>query len=260
MRKSSPNTTQSVTLRGINIDRVSMAEATAQISGCILEGYGTMIVTPNVDHMRLLRVDEKFRSIYAQATHVFCDSFPLSLLSRARLGSKGIGERVAGADLVPELLSNLSLSSTREIRIAVVGSSSPAIAKLEELFESNLPNLKLVYGYPGYVSTTPKEIASAIAEPLIKSKPDLLLVCLGAPKQEYFGILARELLPTTAILCVGAAVDFYTGTKKRAPIWVRRIGFEWLHRVFSEPGRLFKRYLVGFRELILLTFETWGSR
>jgi N-acetylglucosaminyldiphosphoundecaprenol N-acetyl-beta-D-mannosaminyltransferase len=68
---------------------------------------------------------------------------------------------------------------------------------------------------------------------------------LGAPKQDVIGARMRDGEAAPLLFCVGAAFDFLSGTKRRAPKWMRRSGLEWLHRLLSEPGRLWKRYLIG---------------
>jgi N-acetylglucosaminyldiphosphoundecaprenol N-acetyl-beta-D-mannosaminyltransferase len=70
-------------------------------------------------------------------------------------------------------------------------------------------------------------------------------VGLGAPKQDIMAARLRELDAAPAIFCVGAAFDFVAGTVTRAPLWMRRSGLEWLHRLLSEPRRLWRRYLIG---------------
>jgi N-acetylglucosaminyldiphosphoundecaprenol N-acetyl-beta-D-mannosaminyltransferase len=103
--------------------------------------------------------------------------------------------------------------------VQVVGTYSPPLG-----FEkSNAENAKIL-----------KKIAAA--------NPDILIVGLGAPKQELWVHKHRELLRAKAALCVGATIDFLAGEKKRAPRWVQAAKCEWLYRMLSEPRRLGKRY------------------
>jgi N-acetylglucosaminyldiphosphoundecaprenol N-acetyl-beta-D-mannosaminyltransferase len=75
------------------------------------------------------------------------------------------------------------------------------------------------------------------------ARPNLLIVGLGAPKQEVWVYEHRERIAATVTLCVGATIDFLAGEKPRAPAWMRRTGLEWAHRLASEPRRLARRYL-----------------
>jgi len=73
----------------------------------------------------------------------------------------------------------------------------------------------------------------------------ILHIGLGTPKQDLVASKLRELDAAPVILCVGAAFDFLAGNKRRAPEWMQQAGLEWLHRMWSEPGRLGRRYLIG---------------
>ena len=83
---------------------------------------------------------------------------------------------------------------------------------------------------------------SAIIERVNAARADVLVVGLGAPKQELWVAAQRHRLQVKTALCIGATIDFLAGEKSRAPRWMQRCGLEWMHRVASEPRRLFKRY------------------
>ena len=96
--------------------------------------------------------------------------------------------------------------------------------------------------------------STAICKIVNESKADLLVLGLGAPKQEIWITHYASQLSVKVALCVGATIDFLAGEKARAPIWMRKVGLEWLHRMLSEPKRLAKRYLIDaivFPKLIL---------
>lgn len=78
-----------------------------------------------------------------------------------------------------------------------------------------------------------------------KTNSDILLVGLGTPKQEEWIIRNKDKLNVPIIIAVGSGIDFLAGVKKRAPLWMRKIGLEWLYRLFQEPRRLWKRYIFG---------------
>jgi N-acetylglucosaminyldiphosphoundecaprenol N-acetyl-beta-D-mannosaminyltransferase len=83
----------------------------------------------------------------------------------------------------------------------------------------------------------------AILARVAAANADLVVVGLGAPKQELWVAAHRDRIAAPAALCVGATIDFLAGEKARAPVWMRRVGLEWLHRMASEPRRLARRYL-----------------
>jgi N-acetylglucosaminyldiphosphoundecaprenol N-acetyl-beta-D-mannosaminyltransferase len=98
-----------------------------------------------------------------------------------------------------------------------------------------------------------REIAARIRE----TGTDALWVGLGSPKQDVVGGELRALDAAPIILCVGAAFDFVAGAKRRAPEWMRRSGLEWLHRLVSEPRRLWRRYLIGNTRFVAGLVADW---
>ena len=104
------------------------------------------------------------------------------------------------------------------------------------------PRLKLVAESPPFRSLTPEEGEAAVRR-IVSSGAGVLFVGLGCPKQELWMHSHRGRIPAV-MLGVGAAFDFHAGTVSRAPLWMQRNGLEWLHRLLSEPRRLWKRYLI----------------
>ena len=91
------------------------------------------------------------------------------------------------------------------------------------------------------------------------AKPDLLFVGLGAPKQEYW-IDRYAYLPAKVMMGIGGSFEFVAGFRKRAPLRIQRIGFEWLWRLCMEPRRLWRRYLVGNTIFIFVIFKQWSHQ
>jgi len=85
---------------------------------------------------------------------------------------------------------------------------------------------------------------NSVADALTAAQPDIIFVGLGFPKQERLIETLRPLLPRSWFLGIGVSFSFVAGEIKRAPLWVQRVGLEWLHRMLQEPGRLFKRYVI----------------
>jgi N-acetylglucosaminyldiphosphoundecaprenol N-acetyl-beta-D-mannosaminyltransferase len=92
-----------------------------------------------------------------------------------------------------------------------------------------------------------------------QAEPDLLCVAFGAPKQEIWMQKNRSGLRVGAILPVGAAFDTQAGLRRRSPRWIQCVGMEWLFRLAMEPRRLWRRYLIGNTEFILLTLRQWAG-
>ena len=171
-----------VRILGARVDRVTQNGAAERVAALILSGEGGLIVTPNVDHLRILRLDPEFQEIYAHATLVLADGMPLVWASWI-LGRR-LPERVAGSDLLPRLCA---LAARRGFRVFFLGGrpdTLPAsLATLRQMF----PQLVVAGGYAppfGFEQDAAEERRALAA--ILEAKPDLVFVCLGAPKQEKF--------------------------------------------------------------------------
>ncbi|HMO14105.1 MAG TPA: WecB/TagA/CpsF family glycosyltransferase [Pirellulaceae bacterium] len=249
-----------VSLFNMKIHRVNMQQAIAQIK-CwmfarqeMVPGGCRFVVTPNVDHAVLLQTNKRLSSAYSKADLVLADGHPVVWASRL-LGKK-LPERVPGSDLVPLLFS--SLSQQERLRVFLLGAAPGvglrAAANIGRRFAQ--VDIVGVYSPPLGFETKPSEnenILSKIAE----VRPDLVVIGLGAPKQECWIAEHCERVQAKVALCVGATIDFLAGEKKRAPVWMQRLGIEWLHRMLSEPKRLVKRYAKDAWVFPQLVFRQW---
>lgn len=195
--------------------------------------YG-YVVTPNVDHVVKLMDGRVSRDIYAGADLKICDSRILSHLARLR------GVRLPvypGSDLTADLLAS---PTAEDLTIAVFGPDRAAFEALLALYpRQTLRFIEAPMLTPGTVGWDAAVHAAAAAE------WDVLLACVSFPKQELFAHALRAAGRRTGVtLCVGASVDFLTGRQQRAPEMFRRLSLEWLHRLLSQPRRMFRRYVI----------------
>ena len=108
------------------------------------------------------------------------------------------------------------------------------------------------------LKTTPLS-AIVFSTPSPLAKPDVLVVGLGAPKQECWVYEHRDRIEAAVSLCVGATIDFLAGEQTRAPRWMQNTGTEWLYRIYSDPGRLAKRYAKDAVIFPQLVFRQWRA-
>lgn len=209
------------------------------------------VVTPNINHIVRLHEDIAFRATYVDADLVLVDGRPV--VWTARLLGQKIPEVVPGSDLVPSLFTRMAAPDG--MRVYLLG-AAPGVAECAaRIIETRWPQIRVV----GHHSP-PRgfEHDAAYCTQLIKNinstVPDLLVVGLGAPKQELWVHRHRGALQTKVALCVGATIDFLAGAKPRAPTWVRHIGMEWCHRVVTEPRRLASRYA---RDALIYPRHVW---
>jgi N-acetylglucosaminyldiphosphoundecaprenol N-acetyl-beta-D-mannosaminyltransferase len=212
------------------------------------------VVTPNVDHAVLFQDRADLRAAYADAALVLADGAPIVLASR--LLRRPLPERVAGSDLVPQILD----SANKPLTVFLLG-AAPGVAEVAAArTEIRWPNVKVVGCYSPplgfeHDDAENKRILAAIAE----SQADLVVVGFGAPKQELWVHAHRRALQAKVVLCAGATIDFLAGNRERSPVWMRRAGLEWLHRLATEPRRLAGRYARDAWVFPQLVWREWRS-
>ena len=229
-----------IPLFGYEVDAVSPPEAVEVVAGWVAAGDGACryVVTPNVHHTVMYQRNEALRAAYADAGLVLADGAPVVLA--ARLLGRPLPGRVTGSDLVPALFDRFREEG---LRVYLLGAGLGVAARAAERIEACWPGVRVV----GVLSPPPgferdPDANAAILSDVAAARPDVLVVGLGAPKQELWVHRHRAAIRARAALCVGAAIDFLAGEKRRAPRWMQRSGLEWLHRMSTEPRRLFVRY------------------
>ena len=163
---------------------------------------------------------------------------------------KPIKERVTGIDLMDQIVR---LAYKNRYRIFFLGGREPIVKKVVNHY-SNLYSEEIIAGYRnGYFSAeNDKKIALQIA----KSDADILFVGISSPRKEKFLYQNRELLDgVNFFMGVGGSFDVIAGYVKRAPVWMQKIGLEWLYRFIQEPQRMWRRYLIGNTRFIFLVIK-----
>ena len=246
-----------VKLFGVEIDLYSMSETVDIIMQWIRqpEKNCKFVVTPNVDHIVKVQVDIGLQAAYKQAALVVTDGKPV--VWAASLLGLNIPGTVPGSDLVPAIFDVAQASKT-PIKVFLLGAMPGVADRAKENILEKWPIVKVVgtlspnFGF----DKKPKE-SQAICDAVNNSDADLLVLGLGAPKQELWVTQYAPHIQVKVALCVGATIDFLAGEKARAPVWMRKMGLEWLHRMFSEPRRLAKRYLIDAVVFPRLILKEW---
>jgi len=229
-----------VELLGIGIHAVSQVECVEYILDELDAGRGGWVVTPNLDHLRRTRRDREFAELYSEATLRVVDG--QILVWALGLRRTPVPERVAGSDLI----STLSAGAARRKRsVFLLGGNHGAAKKAAAVLQERYPGLSIAGTDCPPVGFDKDPLAMArISRKLHHAKPDIVFVALGSPKQELVIRHLRHDRPEAWWLGVGISFSFLAGEVKRAPLWMRRCGLEWLHRFWQEPERLFRRYFV----------------
>lgn len=219
--------------------------AVAQISQWLSDQprLGRYVVTPNVDHVLTLKSNEAFRQAYTDASLRLIDGWPVakavSWLANVHATT------VPGSDLVPAIFSHLT-STGKTAGVFLLG-ALPGVAEIAaSSIEARWNGISVVGTYsPPFGFERDAAECKKICDMLLEAKPDILVIGLGAPKQEIWIHRYKDQIGPCVSICAGATIDFLAGSKKRAPRWVRTLRFEWLYRMLQEPKRLFLRYAKG---------------
>lgn len=267
-------TRETIVVLGIPFDNVSFTETMAAIFAMIdqfqEDKRPRLVATANVDFIVNTLTWRATRSrhpelldILRRADLVVADGMPVVWASRW-LGAP-LKERVAGSDLVPALAA---ASATRPLSCYFLGGREGVGARAASLLQEQYPNFHVVGVDAPFIQVTGEalhdalESDEAIVDKINRAHPDILFVALGNPKQEIWFNRNRFRLQVPVTIGVGGTFEFVAGTVKRAPVWMQRLGLEWLHRILQDPWRLWKRYLVdaysfGFLLLPSLLHYRW---
>lgn len=222
---------------GLPIDNLSMTEALASILGERADARPKQVSFINVDCVNRACTDEHYRDILVTSDLRLGDGIGLRIAGRL-LGSE-IRENVNGTDLFPRLCAQLA---ARGESLFLLGGRPGVAQAAAEWAASRHPGLRIAGTRHGYFAEAE---TPAVIEEINASGAAVLLVAFGAPRQEKWIRSHLQELRVNAALGVGGLFDFYSGRIPRAPQWLREVGLEWSYRLYQEPGRMWRRYLVG---------------
>jgi N-acetylglucosaminyldiphosphoundecaprenol N-acetyl-beta-D-mannosaminyltransferase len=246
-------------LFGIELHRVTMNQTIALLMEWMREDRPCRyIVTPNVDHVVKLQSQPAMRVAYQDAALTVADGWPLVAASRW-LG-RPLPERVAGSDLVPSLLA--AGQSIPDFRVFLLGAAACVGLRAAERIRTRWPGANVCgVASPRFGFDTNPEECVEVVEAINAVSPHLLVVGMGAPRQEIWLNRYAPQLKARVAIAAGATIDFLAGVQHRAPRWIQSMRMEWLFRLMSDPKRLAGRYardIVVFPQL--LAAEWWRIR
>lgn len=239
---------EAINVSGVKINMVQMPEIISSIEAWIAaKSFGNYIVVSNAYDLVMNSQDEKIKQSVNSSNLTIPDGFSLVMLGR--LHGYSLKKRTYGPDLMFEFLK---LAETKGYSNFFYGSTPETLTLLVNNLKRRLPNLNIA----GTLSPPFRELSAEEKKEQIEiinqAKPDVVWVGLGTPKQQLWMYEHKSKLSVPVMVGTGAAFDFLAGSKPQAPKWMRDNGFEWLFRLFTEPRRLWKRYLVGNLTFLLL--------
>jgi exopolysaccharide biosynthesis WecB/TagA/CpsF family protein len=245
-----------VAILGVPFHTLSLDGAVDRIEAMVNDGGSHYVVTPNVDFLVKTQRDADLRRILVCADLVLCDGKPIVWASHWLGGA--LPGRVAGSDLIPSLLQR---AAERGWHIFLLGGSSEVAFDAAHRIGAAYPTLPVVSYFSPPYGPLHKMDNGLIADRIRAAKPDIVLVCMGCPKQEKWIWQNYASTGVPVMIGAGATIDFLAGRMARAPLWMQKCGMEWLFRFLQEPKRLARRYaddLVHFFPAILL--QRWRQR
>ena len=233
---------------GLHFDTGSIEEAARNILA-EMDGRFRYVVTPNVHHMvRLLEDPVTMRPLYEGAWRVFCDSRVLSRLARVSGLTLPV---ITGSDLTADLIARAAKDG---LTIAVIGPTDAACARLQEKY----PGVRVLSHSPkmGFVRSE-LELRKCV-DFVVKTQAPLVFLAVGRPQQEILASRIADHPQARGVgLCIGASIDFLTGAQRRAPVWVQKVGLEWMYRLISDPQRFARRYLLESPRIFYFVCLEW---
>lgn len=232
--------TDSRVVLGVRVDPVDRASVFAALEGYLQSDGGHSIHLCPAYNLVLGSKEPDYAAILNRGCLNVPDGYGAVWGGRA-LGAR-IPERFAGTDFCRAVFA---WGVPRGVKHFFYGGTDDVLAKLHGRLADEFPGIQIAGSYsPPFRALTDEE-ESSIVRSINASGAHIVWVGIGTPKQDQWIDRLAGMLDAKVSVAVGAAFDFLAGEKKRAPVWMQRIWLEWLHRLLSEPRRLWKRYLVG---------------
>ncbi len=230
---------------GIPIDALTIKETVSRIDKAVSNNENLNHVVINAGKVVLMEKDSALFNSVINCDIINADG--QSIVWAARFLGKKIPERVAGADLMQELVR---LAYEKKYRCYFFGAKEEVVKKVVEVYTEKYGQ-EIIAGYRnGYFK---KEEEMLIAQRIADSSPQLLFVAITSPVKEIFLSDYREILKKVNFtMGVGGTFDVISGLTKRAPVWMQRSGLEWFYRFLQEPCRMWKRYIIGNSRFIMI--------
>lgn len=240
-------------IQGCHVNCMNHDSALKAVAERLEQAIGGYVCFSNVHTVVTSHADRALRDNTNNSFLSLPDGRPLSVYAKL-IGIKDVSQ-VAGPDFMGKCLAKFTGK-----RHYFYGATEKTLSLLKANLLRNYPGLSIVGMYSPPFRPLSEEELSEVTQKIRNAEPDFVWVGLGAPKQEEWMGQNWQTLSPAILFGVGAAFDFYAGTVLRAPLWMRELGLEWLYRLFKEPRRLWKRYLVTNTVFLWRLSRDWVTR
>lgn len=251
-----PRYADRIDIMGLPVDVLSEEETVEVVFSNLAQQRGGWVVTPNLDHLRQLSVDDAVEPLLTEPDVVVADGQPLVWASK--LQGTPLPERVAGSSLIGSVTDRAAAEGAR---VFLLGGNEGVADQAALELRGRHPGIDVVGTFcPPHGFEHDEQQTSQIVTSLREARPDIVLVGLPFPKQETLIRSLRPSFPSAWFLGLGISLSFVAGDVQRAPTWMHDSGLEWAHRLVGDPHRLFRRYLVDGAPFAVRMLATSGYR
>ena len=225
-------------LFNIKLDITDYKGVFAELDRYFLSDESHTIFFVNAHCFNIAQTNNEYRRSINDSDLSLNDGIGISIACRVA----GINplENLNGTDLIPRIIKEAAIKG---VGVYLLGGEKGISENAAKKFKEDIPQVKISGTRSGYFSEDQKQ---EIIENINNSEAGLLILGMGVPRQELWAARNKNLLKKVRIIIAGGAIlDFTAGKVKRAPLWLRKIRLEWLYRLYLEPKRLWKRYIIG---------------
>lgn len=216
----------------------------------------TLVQTINAHSFVVSYEDALFKKALEDADILLPDGFSISVATKLFRFRPTINHRIAGPDFFNAFNKYANM---KKMTYFFMGSSEEVLKKIKNRLKSEFPDIKVyTLSPPMYPFDT--KINKNIIDRINKVKPNVLWVGMTAPKQEKWTYENKNKINVPVVASIGAAFDFYAGTRKRAPLWMQKSRLEWIYRFVLEPRRMGKRYIKNNFKFFVYMFKVKMKR
>ena len=229
------------------VNAISLDETVDEVEKIIERGVPTQHVVINASKVNLMEADPELASIVNECPLINADG--ASIVWAAKKMGVPLRERVTGIDLFQRLVE---LASEKGYRIYLFGAKEEVVTKVKAIFEERYPSIRIAGYRNGYFTDADEP---QIVSDMAASGADMMFVAFSSPKKEYWIHKYIDQIGIPFVMGVGGSFDVVAGVTDRAPTWMQEHGLEWFYRFIQEPGRLWKRYIIGNLKFVALTYR-----
>lgn len=229
------------------VNALSIDETVDEVERIVERGKPTQHVVINASKVNLMQGDSALAEIVNSCPLINADG--ASIVWAAKKLGVPLTERVTGIDLFLRLVE---LAQAKGYGIYLFGAKEEVVKRVKDIFESKYPGIRVCGWRNGYFDEADeKEIVADMAA----SGADMMFVAFSSPKKEYWVKRHLDEIGIPFVMGVGGSFDVVAGVTDRAPKWMQDHGLEWFYRFIQEPGRLWKRYVIGNLKFVVLTYK-----